>query len=119
MVYGVFECMGLSSIKKQTTHTIPPYGTPVFTTSGEVLTSVAMLHLGWLGGNHAAVLVLASYYVDVGSKNLWSKPQTVMFFKLRRWDIAKVGESTLKELPDVILDAEIDELGRMKGVRAC
>ena len=111
--------MGLSSIKKQTSHTIPPYGTPIFTTSGEVFTCVAMLHLGWLGSNHAAVLILASYYMDVCSKNLWPEPQTVKSFELRRWDFAKVDESTLEKLPDVILDAEIDELGRMKGVHAC
>ena len=108
--------MRVSCIKKKSSHTVPPYDTPIFTTSRKVLTGLGVLHLGGFGSNHATVLIQASHYANVCSENIRPKLQTMALLELCQRDSAKSAESTVKQHREVVLGTNIDELGWVKDI---
>ena len=107
--------MWVFCIEEKSPHTIPPYSDPILSTSFVIRTAVSMYHNGRFCSNSAGVSIQVCLDIDEGSINVQPHLNTVSPLNLQHWNFTKSSKSSFKELPNSVLDAQINEFRRMEA----
>jgi len=116
VVQGIVKWLWISYTEEKLPHTIPPYSSPILSTSLVIITVVGMFNEGRFHSNRAGVLIQLCPNLDKGNVSHLPHLHMMRPLNLHQWDIAKSGESPFKELPVFVVDAHLDDFQGMEVI---